>query len=101
MTEQHTSIKNIEEKQGRVTVTLHARSYHHAHRAVDWVERNPIRCWPMIWNSVARRQRGGKLRVLKLCFYFTGEASADHVNWHEALRDVDRIAGTPTASGAT
>ncbi len=101
MTEQHTSIKNIEEKQGRVTVTLHARSYQHAHMGVDWVERNPIRCWPMIWYSQARRRRGGRLRILKLCFYHTGEASADDVDWHEALKVVEQLVGTPTASGAT
>ncbi len=100
MTDEHTSIKNIEHQRGRVKVTLHARTLDHAFAAVKRVERDPLLSWPLMWHQVARRRKGGRLRILTLCFYNTGNASSmlameTDAQWRCALNEVDRIAGTP------
>jgi len=98
---EHTSIQDVTIEDDRVRVVFHARNREQAWDAVDQIEADPIKGYAMIWHKVARRRRGGRLRILTVGFYPTGTLVLPgfdptcHKHWRRALRAADQIAGTP------
>lgn len=97
MSGQRTSIKAIDIERDRVRVTFHARSTDHEYRAVKWVEDHPITGWPLMWHTTSRRKKGGRLRILIMCFRNTTEKALEttETQWRVDLHEADLIAGTP------